>query len=140
MTILTYHIVLLLLLSGLPEQPRELLSRSAQEFQAGNYDSAQGSILRLLASHPKLAPAHNLLGLVFMQKKKYEAALQEFDTALKLQPASAAAHVNRGNALVELHQDDKARLEYTTALKMRPEERRGAVWHGHDRGAGASRW
>jgi tetratricopeptide (TPR) repeat protein len=122
MLVFYWHIALLLLLSGSQTQPKELLNRSVQEFQAGEYVLAQKSLEQLIAAYPLTAPAHNLLGLVFMEEKKYTEADQEFGTTLRLQPNSVSACVNRGNALVELHQDDKARIEYMRALSLRPED------------------
>ena len=116
------HIAFLLLLTAAQTQPKELLNRSAQEFQAGKYILAQKSLQQLIAAYPQTAPAHNLLGLVFMQEKKYAEAEREFTIALQLQPNSVSAHVNRGNAFVQLHLDEKARLDYIEALSLRPED------------------
>jgi Tfp pilus assembly protein PilF len=120
--VLYCHIALLLLLSTTQTQPNELLNRSVQEFQAGEYTLAQRSLEQLIAEYPQTAPAHNLLGLIFMQQKKYIEADREFATALQLLPNSVSAHVNHGNALVQLHQDEKARLEYMEALDLRSED------------------
>ena len=116
------HIAFLLLLSAAQPKPQELLDRSVQEFQAGEYALAQKSLQQLIAAYPQTAPAHNLLGLVFMRGKSYAEAEREFTTALQLQPNSVSARVNRGDAFVQLHQDEKARLEYMKALSLRPND------------------
>ena len=122
MAVACWKIALLLFLSAGTVQPSELLNQAIQEFQAGDYTTAHHSLERLIGLYPRIAPAHNLLGLVLMEEKKYSEAASEFDTSLRLQPESGAARVNLGNALVQLHLDERARLEYMKALKVRPED------------------
>jgi len=95
------------------------MSRALQEYRAGHYEFAQQVLTQVITISPESAPAHNLLGLVWMQEHRYLQAESEFNLALRFQPESPSANVNLGNALVQEGRDDKAQVQYKKALSIR---------------------
>jgi hypothetical protein len=61
-------------------------------------------------------------GLIYLERKDYAAAIQSFQTALRLTHGSLMpAHANLALVYKALDQDDKAFAEYKIALKQAPE-------------------
>ena len=101
---------------------QEVMREAVADLKAGK-DNVAGQLLTgLLAAEPANAPAHNLLGLVFMKQRHFAEAEEEFKAAIRLDPNSAASHTNFGNALVQLHRDSEAEGEYQRAPVIKPED------------------
>jgi tetratricopeptide (TPR) repeat protein len=64
--------------------------------------------------------AHNNLGLHYLDRKDYPAAIKSFRAALELRPGYAATHSNLGLALAELQQTDAAIEHLVEALRLKP--------------------
>jgi tetratricopeptide (TPR) repeat protein len=75
-----------------------------------------------VAAAPGAFQPRNNLGLYFLGRDDYSAALREFDDTLRLNPKSAKAHFNRGHALARLGRRDEAILAYERGLALRPND------------------
>jgi len=71
---------------------------------------------RAVAKSPKSAAAHNLMGVVFNQQKKYQEAAASFERGLLLAPDDVNVSVNLGVALINCREYAKARKVLEQAL------------------------
>lgn len=67
---------------------------------------------------PEAFQSHNFLGLYFLRRGEYAAALREFDATLHLKPDSANGHFNRGLALAKLGRAKEALVSYRQGLAL----------------------
>jgi tetratricopeptide (TPR) repeat protein len=68
------------------------------------------------------AETHALLALALLTRGRYEEALAESRTALRMDRNRDDAHDNAGEALLRLGKIDSAEAEFRTAIWLRPEE------------------
>jgi len=83
-------------------------------------NSAESLLKKAIRINPNDAEAHNNLGNLLDDLKRYDEAEKEFRKALKIKPNFAEAHYNLGNLLVELHHYDEAEKEYREAIRIKP--------------------
>jgi protein O-mannosyl-transferase len=74
----------------------------------------------VLATAPDNYVAHTNLGLVLNQNGQVDAAIAEYEAALRIQPAHARTHNNLGNALLGLGRTQEAIAHYEKALDIEP--------------------
>ena len=67
----------------------------------------------------KLTIVYNLMGLLYMNEKKYTEALDNFNKAIGLQPAFAEAINNRGSLLISQGKYEEAIRDFSTAIEFR---------------------
>ncbi|MGH8604216.1 MAG: LytR C-terminal domain-containing protein, partial [Gammaproteobacteria bacterium] len=79
---------------------------------------------RALARNPKLAEAHNALGVIYASEGKYDPAIQEFNAAIALAPDSAHVHNNLGYAYLISNQEEAAVTALQEAQRLDPENHR----------------
>ena len=65
-----------------------------------------------------LAHKYNESGLVYLNKKQYEKALEEFDQSIKLYPSYAEAYYNRGEVYYEKDEYEKALSDFDKAIEL----------------------
>ncbi|PKP57053.1 MAG: hypothetical protein CVT89_05130, partial [Candidatus Altiarchaeales archaeon HGW-Altiarchaeales-2] len=64
--------------------------------------------------------AHNNLGALLANLKRYEEAEKEFREAIRINPNDAEAHNNLGNLLADLNRYEEAEKEYGEAIRINP--------------------
>jgi len=64
--------------------------------------------------------AHNDLGNALLEKGDVDAAITQYQTALRIQPANAPAEENLGNALLQNGDADNAIVHLNHALQLQP--------------------
>ena len=69
---------------------------------------------------PNFTSAHNNLGTALKEKGDITAAINSYNTALKLEPSNPDIHNNLGAALKEKGDLLAATTSYKTALKIEP--------------------
>ena len=75
----------------------------------------------MLESAPDEALLHNLLGLLYLQTGRAEAAVKQIRTALNLRPRDPQARYNLGLALIESEALDEAHFELERLIDLQPE-------------------
>lgn len=78
-----------------PEQ-RQKFSRALADIQTGRLDKAEALLLDLVEQEPKLAAAHNNLGIVYRRRGEFDKAESAYSAALAAEPDNAKAHLNLG--------------------------------------------
>jgi len=76
---------------------------------------------RILVTQPNHFDALHLLGVIALQTKNYQLAIELISKAIQINPNVAAAHSNRGNALKGLKQFAHALASYNKAISLKPE-------------------
>jgi Flp pilus assembly protein TadD len=90
--------------------------------EAGDMDAAARSFRTALKIAPDFEPAHDKLGRVLFQQKKYDEARVQFDEILQLHPDNAEAHKCLGCILATQGKYAEAGAEYTAALQLKPDD------------------
>jgi tetratricopeptide (TPR) repeat protein len=105
--------------------------RGYKALNAGNIEEAQARFESVLKRHPNSVQALAGLGFVDMKKEDFEAALHNFEEAIKFQPQDKAiqqalesAHfwteMKHGNLALQEDRSDDAINAYQQALALRP--------------------
>ena len=90
--------------------------------QGGQYSQAQALYTDLLKTHPDhSADALHLLGMIALQTKKPQKAVELFDSAIAINSNNGAFYSNRGVALKELKQYDAAVASCDKAIAIKPD-------------------
>ena len=97
---------------------RQTLRRGVSAFEREDYGAALTDFRAVLERHPDFADIRNKAGLCLALLGSSEAALAEFDHAVKVNPSYVEAHVNRAIVLNDLGQFAAARDAITTAGKL----------------------
>lgn len=105
-----------------PPDPGTLLKEGMDRHRAGDLPAAARLYRRVVASRPREANAHNLLGVVARQLGDPQAALRHTERALALQPEAPVFLANHGGALAEAG-DLRAAVGFLrAALRRRPDD------------------
>ncbi|MDB6094701.1 MAG: yrrB [Verrucomicrobia bacterium] len=92
--------------------------------QLGRFDEAELHLkegLRLTPQGAEMTTLRNNLGNVFLQTKRMEEAIAQYDIALGLNPGFVDAHYNRGAALSQVGRNREAAEEFRTVLRLNPQ-------------------
>ena len=73
-----------------------------------------------LRKNPGAWVAHNNLGCILAEQQQYEAAAQEFKTALAINPENLKAHANLGALAAQQGNAAEAEAHFAAALKIKP--------------------
>ena len=87
----------------------------------GNFKEAQFNYEQTLKLQPDHFDALQLLGVLFVQIKKYSEAIELLSQALKINSNHAGAYSNRGIALKELKRFDEALISFDQAIAINPD-------------------
>lgn len=96
------------------------LNQARELHQRGQIAEAERAYRAILRTDPKHIDAVYLLGIAFLQQKKFEAAEQQIGMAISMQPKAAAAHYNRGLALLYLERHKEALASFDSAIALNP--------------------
>jgi tetratricopeptide (TPR) repeat protein len=89
--------------------------------QRGQTSEAENAYRAILNADPNHVEAAYLLGVVFLQQRKFQSAERQIGRAIGLQPNIAAAHYNRGLALMYLNRREEALASFNSAIKLKPD-------------------
>jgi tetratricopeptide (TPR) repeat protein len=90
--------------------------------EAGDMDAAARSFRTTLQIAPDFEQAHDQLGRVLVQQKKFAEAEAQFGEILRLNLYSANAHKHLGDVLVREGKYAEAEAEYSNALMIKPDD------------------
>jgi CelD/BcsL family acetyltransferase involved in cellulose biosynthesis len=97
------------------------LTLAKELHQRGQIAEAENVYRAILGTEPKHFDAAYLLGVIFLQQRKFEAAERQIGLAIGLQPKIAAAHYNRGVALMYLDRQEEALASFNSAIALNPD-------------------
>jgi tetratricopeptide (TPR) repeat protein len=105
--------------------PAEILARAQHLIQQGDLEAARSELTRALATYPRDAGLHNLLGVAEAQLGNYPGAESNFKKAIEEAPRFAGAYLNlgrlyQGSATRDSHALDKGLSTYQTLLGFEP--------------------
>ena len=101
----------------------DYLDRARCRNALGNRDKALDDYNQALWIQPDSARGHHFRGAYWSEQKRYDLAMADFDTALKLDAKFAGTyHVLRGNCRAATGQYDKALADFDEALRLDPED------------------
>jgi tetratricopeptide (TPR) repeat protein len=113
--------------ASIPETP---LKAAHADLDAGRADRAIARLSSSLASDPSDAEAHNLLCRVYFQEERWDDAIRECETAVRLSPSSSEYHLWLGRAYGEKADSIHSIKAYGLAKKVRDEFERAVQLDG----------
>lgn len=91
-------------------------------FEAGKYPEAEELYLKAVVNDPDNPHIYNRLGVIYLEKRYYNDALESFKLSLKYGPKIAARHANVGVVYMRLAKWGLAARYFRNALKLKPRE------------------
>jgi Flp pilus assembly protein TadD len=104
-----------------PVEADRLSRQAADAIESGDLDEAEKLLRRALAHDLYWGPAHNNLGVVFLERGQLYEAANEFEWARKLMPSQPDPRVNLGICLDRAGRSDDAMASFEAALEISPE-------------------
>jgi protein O-GlcNAc transferase len=98
-----------------------LISQAVNLIKASSYQAAENYLENAIASEPKVAIWHELLGLLYVTTADGVRAEQALHQAIQLNPNSYLAWNNYGNALTLLLKYEEALVAYQKSLNLHSE-------------------
>ena len=89
-------------------------------FKEGRHEDVIEQATKLVIAFPKASVLYNLLGASNAGLKRYDAAIENFESAMKLNPNKAEAYLNLGNALRNKGNLEEAITRYNKAIEIEP--------------------
>jgi predicted O-linked N-acetylglucosamine transferase (SPINDLY family) len=89
--------------------------------QQGRLAEAERAYVEVLRQEPHYFDALHLLGVVALQTRRTERAVELIAKAIKINPTVAAAHSNLGSALNALKRHAEALASYDKAIALKPD-------------------
>ena len=84
-------------------------------------DTAEKMLKKVIRMNPNIAKAHKDLGIIYLNKRLFDYADDEFKTAMKLQPNDFEIIFEYGNFLYSTSKNTEAERYYTEALEIEPD-------------------
>ncbi|CUU37100.1 Tetratricopeptide repeat-containing protein [Armatimonadetes bacterium DC] len=94
--------------------------------ESGEYSKAEAELRHILSVAPDHADAHFLLGVVHMEQRHWDTAIEAFERATQLAPDFSSAWHNLGYCYDQMGFPDRAVPYLTRALEVRPDK-----WDSH---------
>ena len=89
--------------------------------QQGKLADAERICGEVLQQQPNHIATLHLLGVIALQTRRTERAIELFERAIALKPDFAAAYIDRGNALSDLKRFADALASYDKAIALKPD-------------------
>jgi len=100
----------------------EPLARAKDMVQHGRIQEAIQLYLGILTVNPSNLKAHNNLGVLYDELKRFEAALEHFEAAERLAPENVEVLANYASALTSLARYDEAEELLRRAQRLAPDD------------------
>lgn len=84
-------------------------------------DTAEKILKKVIKMNPEIARAHKDLGIIYLNKRLFDYAEDEFQTALKLQPNDVEIIFEYANFLYSISKNTEAERYYREVLDIEPE-------------------
>src|SRR5271154_991341 len=92
-----------------------------EQHRAGNFSRAEALYMEILRQDPGNVDAIHLLGVLALQGKAPESAVQLISAAIRKKPEVAVFHYNLAEAYEALGKKDEALAEYLRATDLNPD-------------------
>lgn len=113
-----------------PNYAGTYLNQAISQYEQGKIDEAESSFRTALSLYPSSAPSHLGLGNIYLQRRDYKRARNEFTKTLSLVRNAGLEAVNAHVGLAACYfyqgQYEKAKEHYILAIKLEPNN---YVWH-----------
>jgi predicted Zn-dependent protease len=109
------------------------LAMAAQD--RGDLDKAASILIALRSAHPGIFAVDESLGLLYVAREDFAAALPILKAAVKEEPGSSVAHANLGADYLKLDENQDAVRELEIADKLNPNDQQTASVLGQALGA-----
>lgn len=83
-------------------------------------DTAEKMLKKVIRMNPEIAKAHKDLGIIYLNKRLFDYARDEFEIAMKLAPNDFEILFEYGNFLYSISENREAERYYTEALEVEP--------------------
>jgi tetratricopeptide (TPR) repeat protein len=83
-------------------------------------DTAEKMLKKVIRMNPEMAKAHKDLGIIYLNKRLFDYAEDEFNTALKIEPNDFEILFEYGNFLYSTSKNLEADRYYSEALEVNP--------------------
>ena len=83
-------------------------------------DTAEKMLKKVIRMNPEIAKAHKDLGIIYLNKRLFDYARDEFETAMKLAPNDFEILFEYGNFLYSISENIEAERYYAEALEVEP--------------------
>jgi protein O-GlcNAc transferase len=100
---------------------RTTFDEALSAHQTGDLSLAEQRYRQLLAGNPRHFDALHLLGVISLQRGRYEDALNLIGQALRINARSAEVFLNYGIVLIELGRHEHALKSFEAALSIKPD-------------------
>jgi chemotaxis protein methyltransferase CheR len=100
-------------------------------FRAGEWDAAEGSLTALAASCPTFVPGLLLLGGVYVHRGRFDDAMAQAETVLKISALEARAHLLAGMIAARRQRHEEALPALRRALYLDDSLALGHFWLGN---------
>lgn len=101
---------------------QQLYAEAQDAEAAGNNSEAIAKYESILQIAPKLAPAYNNLGSLYLREREYEKAVAVLEKGLKLDPKMQSASTLLGMSLFQMGDYVRARPQLEAALRASPKD------------------
>jgi Flp pilus assembly protein TadD len=101
-----------------------LIERAQQQHRSGDVRKAESLYRQVLHFDGDHVVANNLLGLLCLQTKRFDEAVENIEKALGVMPDDAQAHANLGLAFKGLNRFEDAGRHFQESLKLAPDNPR----------------
>ena len=99
---------------------QSMLQQAIQAFQAGNFDSANSILKRVVQVDSKNLPALHILGLIKASQSNYTEAADYLTKAARINPNDASIQYNLAKALSDSGNDKDALAHHKKAVALAP--------------------
>lgn len=116
---------LLLFIAFLPisiyaQNAEELNSQGIEFAKKGNIKKAFELFNKAIDTNPEFSNAYSNRGNVYRMGKKYDLAIKDYSTSLKLDPKDLGVLYSRANTYLEMENFKKAIDDYSTIIDLKP--------------------
>ena len=99
----------------------QMLAMAQQQFDTGDLETAESTLLEAISVDPQNARLHVLAGRIGLERSELERAHQRFTRAIEYDDEFAYAHYYRGIVLQRWKQYPEARAAYERAWELQPD-------------------